>query len=229
VTDATEDAMTRTARELLETTTRDLAPDPRSNPLVPRIARGEADPAVLAALALEQRRVIPADRTAFLHLAERSTARPETAAYFTALADGEALAAEHLEVFAAACGVDEARARAHEPLPGCQSYPAYVAWLALNAEPADAVLALTANFSAWGGYCATIAEALRTHYGFAEEACAFFDFFAEPAPALDEAATTAVRTALDAGDLDETRARDHARLLQTYEAQFWTALAEQAQ
>ncbi|GAA4956096.1 hypothetical protein GCM10023238_23440 [Streptomyces heliomycini] len=42
VTDATEDAMTRTARELLETTAGELAPDPGSNPLVPLIARGEA-------------------------------------------------------------------------------------------------------------------------------------------------------------------------------------------
>ncbi|OSP43455.1 transcriptional regulator [Streptomyces sp. 13-12-16] len=226
MTDATEDAMTRTARELLETTTGELAPDPGSNPLVPLIARGEADRAVLAALALEQRRVIPADRRAFLHLAER--ADPKSAAYFTALAEGENLAAEHLEAFTTACGVDETRANAYAPLPGCQSYPAYVAWLALNANPSDAVLALTANFSAWGGYCATIAKALRTHYGFTDGSCAFFDFFAEPSPDLDRMATEAVRSALDEGRLDENRAHEHARLLQAYEAMFWTALARHA-
>ncbi|MER7487539.1 transcriptional regulator [Streptomyces sp. NPDC126497] len=218
--------MTRTARDLLETITGELAPDPRSNPLVPLIARGGADRAVLAALALEQRRVIPADRRAFLHLAER--ADPEPAAYFTALAEGEALAAGHLETFAAACGVDGARADAYVPLPGCQSYPAYVAWLALNANPPDAVLALTVNFSAWGGYCATIAKALRTHYGFGDDACAFFDFFAEPSPDLDRAATEAVRTAMDEGRLDERRAHEYARLLQSYEAMFWRALARPA-
>lgn len=216
--------MTRTAQDLLEATTRELAPDPRSNPLVPLIARGEADRTVLAALALEQRWVLPADRRAFLHLADRSD--PEPAAFFTALAEGERLAEHHLRPFTAACGVDEARAAAYTPLPGCQSYPAYVAWLALNAEPADAVLALTVNFSAWGGYCATIAEALRARYGFDDDACAFFDFFAEPAPELDEAATKAVRTALAEGRLDENRARRQARLLQAYEAAFWTALAE---
>nr|WP_251692671.1 transcriptional regulator [Streptomyces sp. CHD11] len=219
--------MRPTARELLETATRELAPDPRSNPVVPLIARGEADRAVLTALALEQRWVIPADRRAFLHLAER--AAPLSAAYFAALAEGEALAAEHLETFTAACGVGEARAAAYEPRTGCQAYPAYVAWLALNAEPADAVLALTVNFSAWGGYCATIAEALRTRYGFADDACAFFDFFAEPAPALDEAATEAVRTALDEGRLDENRAHAYAQVLQTYEAMFWATLGEHGQ
>ncbi|GGV60041.1 hypothetical protein GCM10010294_08860 [Streptomyces griseoloalbus] len=221
--------MTRTARELLETITRDLAPDPGSNPLVPLIARGEADGDTLAALALEQHGVIPADRRAFLRLAERAKAEPASAAYFTALAQGEALAAEHLKTFAAACGVDGPRADAYDPLPGCQSYPAYVAWLALNAEPADVVLALTANFSAWGGYCATIAEALRAHYAFTDEACAFFDFFAAPAPALDRTATAAVEEALDAGRLDENRARRYGRLLQGYEALFWATLRHPTQ
>ncbi|MEU6179877.1 transcriptional regulator [Streptomyces coeruleorubidus] len=219
--------MTHPARDLLATTTAELAPDPQSNPLVPRIARGEAARRTLAALALEQSWVIPADRRAFLHLAERSAATdPEAAAYFTTLAEGEALAGERLDAFTRACGVDEAEAASYEPLPGCQAYPAYVAWLALNASPSDVVLALTANFSAWGGYCATIAEALRTHYGFTDEACGFFDFFAEPSPELDEMATVAVQAALSAGRLDETRAHEYGRLLQAYEASFWSTLGQ---
>ncbi|MFE5818937.1 transcriptional regulator [Streptomyces sp. NPDC056479] len=192
-----------------------------ANPFVAQIARGEADRTSLAGLALEQSRVIPADRRAFLHLAQRATPdAPECAAFFTLLAEGEVLAGERLGAFAAACGVTEAQSAAHEPLPGCQAYPAYVAWLALNAAPAEAVFALTANFAAWGGYCATIAEALRTRYGFRDEACAFFDFFAEPSPELDRQA----REALEAGELNEPRAHRYARLLQSYEDQFWSTL-----
>jgi hypothetical protein len=218
--------MTQPARDLLRTTTADLAPDPRSNPLVPRIADGTAPRSTLAALALEQSWVIPADRRAFGYLAERSLVRdPEAAVFFGTLAKGEALAEERLPSFARACGVHQVRTAAYEPLPGCQAYPAYVAWLALNAAPADVVLALTANFSAWGGYCATIARALRTQYGFTDEACAFFDFFGEPSPELESQATAAVRAGLEAGRLDETSARRYGRLLQTYEAMFWNALA----
>ncbi|MET9971677.1 transcriptional regulator [Streptomyces sp. NPDC006356] len=187
------------------------------NPLVPLIADGAADRSTLGLLALEQSRVIPADRLAFLHLAQRSAS---AAPFFTLLAEGEVLAGERLGAFAAACGVTEAQAAAYEPLPGCQAYPAYVAWLALNASPAEAVFALTANFSTWGGYCATIAEALRRHYGFTDEACAFFDFFAEPSPELDQRA----RAALETSDLDEPRAHRYARLLQSYEDQFWSTL-----
>lgn len=219
--------MTRTARDLLRTTTARLAPGPGVNSLVSRIAAGTAPRSALTALALEQTWVISADRRAFQHLAERSVVtEPEAAAFFRTLAEGEALAEERLAAFAGACGVEEEAAASYEPRPGCQAYPAYVAWLALNGSPADVVLALTANFSAWGGYCASITTALRTHYGFDDEACAFFDFFAEPSPDLDRMATAAVQAGLDAGRLDTSRAHGYGRLLQHYEASFWSTLGE---
>jgi hypothetical protein len=216
--------MARTASELLATTTAQLAPDPHSNPLIPLIARGEASRDVLGTLALEQHWVIPADRAAFLHLVGRAREEPEAAGFFAMPAEGESLAAEHLRSFARACGIDESRTRSYAPLPGCQAYPAYVAWLALNASPTDVVLAITANFSAWGGYCATIAESLRTRYGFTADDCAFFDFFAQPAPELDERARAAVQEGLDTGILDEEAAHRYGRLLQSYEAMFWATL-----
>ncbi|MFF1676829.1 transcriptional regulator [Streptomyces sp. NPDC058256] len=218
--------MTRTASDLRESITGRLAPDPHANRLLPLIARGAAQRSTLAALALEQRHVIAADRRAFLHLAQRPDAGPESAAFFAMLAEGEALAEDRLGAYTAACGADEALAAAYEPLADCQSYPAYVAWLALNGSPADVVLALSANFAAWGGYCATIAEALRRHYGFDDEACGFFDFFAEPEPELERKALAAVQAGLDAGRVDEDEAYRYGRLLQGCEAKFWHALWE---
>ncbi|MFD9329322.1 transcriptional regulator [Streptomyces sp. NPDC060065] len=218
--------MTRTASDLRESITGRLAPDPHANRLLPLIARGAAQRSTLAALALEQRHVIAADRRAFLHLAQRPDAGPESAAFFAMLAEGEALAEDRLGAYTAACGADEALAAAYEPLADCRSYPAYVAWLALNGSPADVVLALSANFAAWGGYCATIAEALRRHYGFDDEACGFFDFFAEPAPELERKALAAVQAGLDAGRVDEDEAYRYGRLLQGCEAKFWHALWE---
>ncbi|MFC5200043.1 MULTISPECIES: thiaminase II/PqqC family protein [Streptomyces] len=221
--------MARTARELLERTAGKLAPDPHANRLLPLIARGAAQRSTLTALALEQGHVIPADRRAFLHLAERPDTGPDGAAFFTELAEGEAVALDRLAAYADACGADEERRAAYEPLAGCQSYPAYVAWLAMNGSPADVVLALTANFAAWGAYCGTIAEALRHHYGFDDEACGFFDHFAEPAPELRQRALAAVQEGLGADRIDEDRAHHHGRLLQAYETAFWHALWEQDQ
>jgi hypothetical protein len=127
----------------------------------------------------------------------------------------------------AALDLDEAAVRDHRPLPGCQAYSASVAWLALHAEPSDAVLALAVNFTAWGGYCATVAQALRAHYGFGDEACAFFDFFAAPAPDLERQVLAAVQAGLDGGLITD-EAPHHGRLLQTYELMFWNTLADHA-
>ncbi|MEU0970563.1 transcriptional regulator [Streptomyces sp. NPDC005917] len=216
--------MPGTAAEMLRTTRSELAPDPNANPWVPLVAGGRASLETLAALALEQHHVIPADRRAFVHLAQRATEEPAAAGFFTMLAEGEELAAERLGAFAEACEVDESHVQAYEPLPGCQAYPAYISWLALNATPTDAVVAITANFATWGTYCARIAEGLRSHYGFTDEACAFFDFFAEPAPALDRQAEAAVEAGLNSARLDEKRVYTYGRLLQAYEEMFWTSL-----
>ncbi|WP_327405721.1 hypothetical protein [Streptomyces sp. NBC_01288] len=80
-----------------------------TNPLVARIETGAAPRETLATLALEQHRVIPADRRAFLHLAQRGTATPEASDFFEFLAAGEAMAGERLIAFAEACGVSETR------------------------------------------------------------------------------------------------------------------------
>ncbi|MFD5514464.1 transcriptional regulator [Streptomyces sp. NPDC127066] len=218
--------MTRTARELLEGVTGKLAPDPHANRLLPLIARGAAQVGTLAALALEQRHVIAADHRAFVHLAQRSAADAASAAFFETLAEGEAVAGDRLTAFATAVGAGEARAAEYEPLADCQAYPAYVAWLALNGEPADVVLALGANLAAWGGYCETITEALRRHYGFDDEVCGFFDFFAEPAPDLETKALAAVQAGLDAERISLDDVLRHGRLLQAYEEKFWHALWE---
>ncbi|MFD9909127.1 transcriptional regulator [Streptomyces sp. NPDC059063] len=219
-----------TARELLDSAVAQLAPAPGANPFVPLVEDGTAGRGALAALALEQCQVIPADRRAFLRLAARSAdaGLAAGAAFFGTLAEGESDARGRLGPLLTACGVSEEQAVAYAPMAGCQAYPAYVAWLALNAEPADAVLALTANFAAWGGYCATLARALRERYGFPDEACGFFDLFAEPSPDLDREVIAALGEGLAQGRLTPRVALRQGRLLQEYEEMFWASLAARA-
>ncbi|MFI9031243.1 transcriptional regulator [Streptomyces sp. NPDC053560] len=218
--------MAGSASDVLDSAVRDLAPGPGANTLVPAIAAGEAPREVFATLALEQHHVITSDRRSFRHLAGRAAAEPPVAAFFTFLADGERVALEHVRTLATACGLTERETAEYEPRPGCQAYPAYAAWLALGAEPADAVLAFAANFTAWGGYCRAVGQAMRHRYGFTDEACAFFDFFAAPAPELTDRTLTALQHALDAATLDHTRALRYGRLLQAYELMFWEGLGK---
>lgn len=216
--------MTIPARDLLEATRTELVPEAGENRLVPLIAEGRASRATLGALAGEQYRIIRSDWRSFLHLAARAGDGP-TREFFTVLAQGESLALPKLMTFAAACGMDEAALRDYRPRPGCHAYTAYVAWMALNGDPRDVVLALVANFAAWGDYCGTVAQGLRSHYSFDDNGCAFFDFFASPAPEVEQHALVAVQAGVEAG-WDGEQGRRYGRLLQSYELMFWNTLAE---
>ncbi|PBC76108.1 TENA/THI-4/PQQC family protein [Streptomyces sp. TLI_235] len=216
--------MHRKPRQVLEDVRRELAPGERENRLVLEIAAGTAPLTVLSELAAQQYRIIGSDRRSLLVLAARCSDGP-AGEYFAGLADGEAQALRLLEAFAARCGLSPREAAARRPLPGCQAYPAYLAWLALNGDPAGVVLALTANFATWGGYCATVATGLRRHYGFDDTDCAFFDFFARPAPGAEDAAVAVLESlSPDGGRIGA--GREYGQLLQAYELMFWNSLAD---
>ncbi len=212
--------MTAPARELLTTARTALAPAEQDNRLVPLIASGTAPRSVFATIAAEESRIVPSDWRSFLTIAARCT-EPHSRELFGGLAAGEGLALGKLRALAAATGQNEAALRAYPPMAGCQAYPAYLAWLAAQGEPADVVVALIANFAAWGKYCATIATAMREHYGFDDEACGFFDFFATPVPEIEEQAIAAVA----AGNPSD-EALTYGRLFQSYELMFWNTIAD---
>jgi TENA/THI-4/PQQC family len=167
----------------------------------------------LRAFAGEQRAIIASDRRSFEHLAHRFP-QPPAGDFFREIAAGEAEALRLLEPFAAAVGLGAD----YEPLAGCQAYPAYVAWLALNGSPADVALAFLANLESWGRSCARMRDALRPRYG--ANAVAFFDFFAAPPAGFEERALALIAP----GDL--ASARRASRLLQAYELLYWDTLAD---
>jgi thiaminase len=179
---------------------------------------------VFATIAAEESRIVPSDWRSFLTIAARC-AEPNSRELFGGLAAGEGLALAKLRTLASACGLDDDALRAYQPKAGCQAYPSYLAWLAMFGEPADVIVALIANFAAWGDYCATIAHAMREHYGFDDEACGFFDFFATPVPEIEEQAVAALEAGIDAGrQTDE--AFTYGRLFQSYELMFWNTIAD---
>jgi hypothetical protein len=199
------------------------APPEPDNPLVVAFERGSAPLSLLGVIAAEESRIVASDQRSFQHLADRAAGTP-AAAFYASLVTGEGLAAAELPALAHAGGMSAAAVAGHPPRVGCQAYPAYVAWLSMYGEPAAVVLALLANFAAWGNYCGRIAVALRRQYGLTDAACAFFDFFATPAPELEQQGIDGVQAALDAG-ADLGAAGEYTRLLAGYEEMFWSALA----
>lgn len=144
---------------------------------------------------------------------------------FLSLAQGELQALRLLSDFAAALEWRERDLRAYEPRPLAQDYPAYLAWSALFGTCSGIALAMLANLEEWGGYCGRVAEALVTRSGLSERAAGFFRFFAGPAPAFTEQATSVAAAGLAAGE-DPQEAVRAALALHAYETAFWDALAD---
>jgi len=217
------------AHDLVQALCTEVAPEEHDNRLVTAVAQGRASREVMGALAAEEARIVASDRRSFLLLAAR-TDQPAAMDFFTELAQGEGAALATLPALAAAAGLDEAGVYAYRVRAGCQAYPAYLAWLALSGDPVEVALAVLANFAAWGGYCATLARALREHYGFDDAACAFFDLFAAPgeeaSPSpLEAHALGAIEARLAVGDT-LANSHEYGRLLQSYERMFWNTLAD---
>lgn len=196
----------------------------RTHPWLDALERGEVSRRALAAFAGEQLEIIPSDRRSFSVLAGRHPDDP-AGPYFIDMVAGEEAALEALESFAAAVGLTGARRRRYEPIPGCQAYPAYVAWLARDGGPAEVATAFLVNLEAWGANCARMRDALRDRYELPGDAVAFFDLFASAPPGFAGRCIEVAGAAL-ASEEHAARAARAARLLQAYELLYWDSLPD---
>jgi thiaminase len=208
-----------TQRELVKT-----AEAIRSHRFLEALRAGDVPDERLRALAGEQHAIVSSDRRSFAQLAARFPLGL-AGEFFLGMAEGEGVALDKLRGLADWLGLTDDELRAHEPHPGAQAYPAFVAWLALNGSRADVVLAFLANLAAWGENCGKVAAALRESYLAGDDAVAFFDFFANPPEDFESRALAVLNEGLAAGD-SPVLARRATRLLQAYELSFWDALAE---
>ncbi|WP_067804660.1 transcriptional regulator [Nocardia beijingensis] len=215
--------MPLTARDLLYGIQAELAPHDDDNRMVPLISVGEAPRAVFAAIAAEEQRITSSDWRSFHAMAARAD-DPHVRAFLDGLPPGERQALALLDALVAAAGPDQGM---EPPRAGCQAYPAYVAWLALNAEPSAATAGIYANVAAFGRYCRVVADSMRTNYEFDDPACAFFDFFAADNHEYEQRALAAIQAGIDTGRLNPNDAHLYARLFQNYELMFWNTLADE--
>lgn len=128
-----------------------------------------------------------------------------------------------LPAFFRAVGMSEEDLSAYEPLPGAHAYTCYMAWLALYGSAAEVAAAYLVNFPAWGRNCARVSSLLKERYGLRTDDVRFFDFFATPPPDFMPRALAVVQRGLE-NDVDPTRIRRAARLLQGFELLYWDTL-----
>jgi len=170
----------------------------------------------------EQYRIIGSDLRSVAHLVSRYGGEPSRD-FFLGVLQGERAAWDGLLAFASALGVIETDLQAYEPIPQAHAYTAYMAWLALYSSAAEVAAAYVVNFPAWGQNCGRLSLALRERYGLREADVAFFDLFASPVAGFEENALAVIEHGLTQG-VDPRRVRRAARLLQSYELQYWDAL-----
>lgn len=223
-----------TPRDLLNAIRRDVATDgggDGAETFITLATGRDVLPArLLASFAAQQGQAMASERSSLFYLASRFTGTPGEA-FFAELAGTFRHAGDMLGMFAESLGARKSELRAREPLAGCQAYPAYVAWLSMNASAEDAALALAASLGTWGENLGSLATGLRKHSSFpavgtADRASAFFDIFAAPAGRLEDQALAVVAEAQDAGRRP-VHALQYARLLHGYQSMFWKTLAEQ--
>lgn len=215
------------ARRLIEDLRQELAGvenQIRNHPYVAAVEAGEVSLANLRAFAGEQYSIIRSDLRAAAQLVARYGATP-SGRFFQGILEGEVLALGYLIQFAQALGWSEQDLEEYEPNPRAQTYPSYVTWMSVNASDAQVAAAFLLNFPVFGENLGRMAVALRTRYGLSQEATAFFDFFAELPPTFEADALAIIGAGL-CGCADERAIRRSARLLQSYELDFWDAVAE---
>jgi purine-cytosine permease-like protein len=213
-------------RDYLEAIRRDLRNDASGNPYLELVSAAAVPRGRLRDFAAEQAQARVSDRRSFLYLAARSN--DQVGALFAEFADVERRALDQLTIFNEALG-HRAESAAGPQRAGCRAYSAFVAWLALNAQPVDAALAVGACRPAWSASLAGIGRALREHrgYRFDEGACAFFDLMAANDVHTEDQLMRLISTNVDTGQ-PPVLAAGYARLLASYQAMFWTNLAAEA-
>lgn len=210
-------------RDYLEGIRRDLANVAPGNPYLDLVAVSAVPRDRLGDFAAEQAQLRASDRRSFLYLATRSDG--VAGSLFAEFADGERRALDLLTIFTNALG-RPAESGVSSPRAGCRAYPAFVAWLALNAEPVDAAVALVACRPAWSASISGLGRALREQpgYRFNDRACAFFELMAAPDSHAEDQLIGLLEGKMGAGQ-PPARASGYARLLASYQAMFWSTLA----
>lgn len=217
------------ARAVLDRIRSDLEEIDREIRLHPYPAAFEEERAELEALVpfvATEYYIAQSDLRSFAGMTQRFGERPDARAFFAGIYQGEAVAVEGLFRLAGRIGLSVEWLDAYEVTPEGFGYAAYVGWSAQYASAAEVAAALLVNFAAWGENCRRLRDALRAHYGLAEEDTLYLDTFAD-LPDFEAEAVEIVQRELDRG-VPARKIGRAARLFQGYEKMFWDEMARLA-
>ncbi|MGH3875447.1 MAG: hypothetical protein ACRDSK_00250 [Actinophytocola sp.] len=209
---------------LVDLARQEIAKQAAHNRFLDLLDAGKVPTERLCRLACELYRLVGSDRRSFALLAARFSAPPAGDLFLT-MAGGEAEALRLLMDFASALDVGHHDLAGYEPHPLAQAYPAYLTQTSMYGTSSEAALALLANVEESGATYARVAATLRERYGFSEEAVGHFLFFADTPQSMKDQAAEVLAAGLSTGDNAADAVRT-ARMVNAYEAIFWSVLAD---
>ncbi|MCO1335033.1 hypothetical protein MO867_11875 [Microbulbifer sp. OS29] len=178
----------------------------------------------LQAFAMEQRLINLSDlRSSALSL-HRFGGIPgkNTRAFFIGITIAEIQASKQMPILLQALGISPEQIAQYQPLASAQAYPAYTAWLANYAQPAEIAAALLINFQSFGKNTTRVAKALRQYKKLSNKQLSYLMAFTQLPNGFRQQATEIIAKGLASG-IRESDIEIRVRLIQAYEREFWQA------
>lgn len=193
-----------------------------NHPIVRDAERGNLGMDALERFVGEQYYMIKSDLRSLAHLYSRY-ADGDNGEFFRTLLRSETISLNLLLRLGRRLGLSETLIKRHEPRPGGQAYPSYLARLSHYGEDIEVAAAFAITFPTWRIITSKLRKFLHNNYGFSEEEVAFLNYFSSPQPGFEEAARRVIELGLRRGIEYDTIARS-VRLMEGYQVMFWDSV-----
>jgi len=170
----------------------------------------------------EQYYMIKSDLRSLAHLFSRY-ADTDNGDFWRTLLRSETISLNLLLKLAKRLGLSESLIRKHEPAPGAQALPSFVARLSHYSEDAEVAAVLAISYPTWRIITRKLQQFLVDNYGFNDEDIAFLNYFSSPQPGFEEAARRVIDVGLSRG-LTYDKVRTSLRLMEGYHIMFWDSV-----
>lgn len=170
----------------------------------------------------EQYYMIKSDLRSLAHLFSRY-ADSDNGDFWRTLLRSETISLNLLLRLAKRLGLTESLIRRHEPRPGAQALPSFVARLSHYSEDAEVAAVLAISYPTWRIVTRKLQAFLVNNYGFSDEDVAFLNYFSSPQPGFEEAAKRVIEIGLSRG-LTYDKVRTSLRLMEGYHLMFWDSV-----
>lgn len=193
-----------------------------SHPVIADAERGALGMDMMERFVCEQYNMIKSDLRSLAHLFSRY-ADSDNSEFWRTLLRSQTISLNLLLRLAKRIGLTESLIRKHDPRPGAQAYPSYLARLSHYSEDAEIAAVFAVTLPTWKIIMRKLQGFLVDNYKFSEEDVSFLNYWSSPQPGFEEAARQVIDLGLRRG-VDYNKVRNSVRLMEGYQIMFWDSV-----